>query len=522
MDTNPNPHLEQIAGMLRQGEKDGAVRFARSHVEEALATGEADRITLAWANLAQTCAAVEDLPEAAKALEKAVAAIPGTDDAPALALPRFRCLLGLGQLLLRLERKGRSREALERSLVAAAAVGGDQLPRNRAMVAIPLGWLLLDAGEVDRALGLLMEARTALADGEPDFPNLVQALVLLGQGRVRQGEEHALLPDMVPSGMPMPALAQGFAAHLQQLTERAGAGKLDPKIPRDLARWVAEWLARVAGKEARLTADTNGLLAALEGMCGRKDHQVEALEKAEKLYRLQGLNPIAARAARARAMVLAEKGDIAGAEGLLRTVAAEAREAGEDELFSEAAQGLAQVLHAGGKHGECERLLEESIQAADRVENLDLAAMGSLSLGVVLAHSDRMAQAQAHFRRALERIPAESQLHQVASVHMEAHAKGVPCPCDPSARAGKQAARQSAARPGGGESLFSPAYADMLKQMLPEDLANKLQSVMSKLPQPDESNMDPETARMIREMEARTMQRLQGMMGMMGGAKKPE
>ena len=62
----------------------------------------------------------------------------------------------------------------------------------------------------------------------------------------------------------------------------------------------------------------------------------------------------------------------------------------------------------------------------------------------------------------------------------------------------------------------------MLKQMLPEDLANKLQAVMSKLPQPDESNMDPETARMIREMEARTMQRLQGMMGMMGGARKPE
>jgi hypothetical protein len=30
--------------------------------------------------------------------------------------------------------------------------------------------------------------------------------------------------------------------------------------------------------------------------------------------------------------------------------------------------------------------------------------------------------------------------------------------------------------------------------------------------------MDPETARMLRDMEARTMQRLQGMMGMM---KKP-
>ena len=295
MDSIQNPQLEQIVAMLRQGDKDGAVRVARSHVEEALATGEADRATLAWANLAQTCAAVEDLPEAAKALEKAVAAIPGADDSPALALPRFRCLLGLGQLLLRLERKGRSREALERALVAAAAVGGEQLPRNRAMVAIPLGWLLLDAGEVDRAMALLTEARTALADGEPDFPNLVQALVLVGQGRVRQGEEHALLPDMVPPGMPMPALAQGFAAHLQQLTERAGAGKLDPKIPRDLARWVAEWLGRVAGKEARLTADTIGLLAALEGMCGRKDHQVEALEKAEKLYRLQGLNPIAAR-----------------------------------------------------------------------------------------------------------------------------------------------------------------------------------------------------------------------------------
>ena len=79
MDSIQNPQLEQIVTMLRQGDKDGAVRVARSHVEEALATGEADRATLAWANLAQTCAAVEDLPEAAKALEKAVAAIPGTD-----------------------------------------------------------------------------------------------------------------------------------------------------------------------------------------------------------------------------------------------------------------------------------------------------------------------------------------------------------------------------------------------------------------------------------------------------------
>ena len=73
MDSIQNPQLEQIVAMLRQGDKDGAVRVARSHVEEALATGEADRATLAWANLAQTCAAVEDLPEAAKALEKAVA-----------------------------------------------------------------------------------------------------------------------------------------------------------------------------------------------------------------------------------------------------------------------------------------------------------------------------------------------------------------------------------------------------------------------------------------------------------------
>ncbi len=519
MDTNQNPHLERIAGMLRQGDKDGAVRTARSHVEEAVAAGEADRITLAWANLAQTCAAVEDLPEAAKALEKAVAAIPGADDSPELALPRFRCLLGLGQLLLKLDRKGRSREALERALVAAGAVGGDQLERNRAMVAIPLGWLLLDAGEVDRAQSLLAAAREALGAGETDHPNLVQALVLLAQGRVRQGEEHALLPDMVPAGFPMPALAQGFAAHLQQLTELAGTGKLDPKIPRDLARWVAEWLARVAGNEARLTADTNGLLAALEGMCGRKDHQLDALEKAEKLYRLQGQNTIAVRAARARAMVLAEKGDLPNAEKLLRAVTAEARETAEDELFSEAAQGLAQVLHAGGNQEECERLLDEAIRAADRVENLDLAAMGSLSLGVVLAHSGRMAAAQAHFQRALGRIPSDSPLHQVARVHLEAHAKGIPCPCDPAAQAGPASARQAAARTGsGGESLFSPAYADMLKQMLPADLADKLQSVMSKLPQPDGANMDPETARMLRDMEARTMQRLQGMMGMM---KKP-
>ena len=520
MENQQNAQLEQISALLRQGDRDGAMRLARSNVEEALGSGQSDRITLAWANLAQTCAAAEDLPEAAKALEKAVAAIPGTDDSPELALPRYRCLLGLGQVLLRLDRKGRAREALERALVAVGALGGEQQGRNRAMVGIPLAWLLLEGGEVNRAMPLLDEARAALTEGEPDYPNLVQALVLTGQGRVRQGEEHALLPAMVPAGLPMPALAQGFAAHLQQLTEMAGGGKLDPRIPRDLARWVAEWLARVAGREARLTADTNGLLAALEGMCGRKDHQIEALEKAEKLYRLQGLGTIAARASRARAMVLAEKGDTAGAEKLLRAVVAEARDAGEDELFSESAQGLAQVLHAGGNSAECERWLDEAVRAADRVENLDLAAMGSLSMGIVLAHSGRMAAAQPHFQRALARIPADSPLHQVAKTHVEAHNRGVPCPCDPAAQAARGPARPASVGAGnGGESLFSPAYADMLKQMLPEDLANKLQSVMSKLQQPGESAMDPETARMIRDMEARTMQRLQGMMGMF---KKPE
>jgi tetratricopeptide (TPR) repeat protein len=253
-------------------------------------------------------------------------------------------------------------------------------------------------------------------------------------------------------------------------------------------------------------------------MCGRKDHQVEALEKAEKLYRLQGQNALAVRASRARAMVLAEKGDTAGAEKLLRSVVAEAREAGEDELFSESAQGLAQVLHSGGNLAECERWLDEAVRAADRVENLDLAAMGSLSIGIVLAHSGRMAAAQPHFQRALARIPADSPLHQVAKTHVEAHTRGVPCPCDPAAQAARGPARPEAGAAAGGESLFSPAYADMLKQMLPEDLANKLQSVMSKLQQPDAANMDPETARMIRDMEARTMQRLQGMMGMF---KKP-
>jgi hypothetical protein len=145
------------------------------------------------------------------------------------------------------------------------------------------------------------------------------------------------------------------------------------------------------------------------------------------------------------------------------------------------------------------------------LKTLDLAA--ALSLGLVMAHSGRLAGAQPHFHRALERIPRDNQLHQVAQAHVEAHQRGVPCPCDPAnQRRERQATPQT-------ESLFSTGYAEMMKQVLPEDLANKLEAVMAKLPRAGSPGMDPETARMLQEMEARTMQRLQGMMGML---KKPE
>ncbi len=511
MSSEANSALEEIGSLLQQGQKDQALDLARSQIASAVASGEADRVALAWTNLAQVQGALGDLAEASKALEKAVLAIPGSDDSPELALPRFRCLLGLGQVLVRLERKGRARETLERALVAANALGGELLPRHQAMVAIPLGWLLLDAGDADRAIPTLEAASLTLCEGEQDHPNQVQALVLLANGRVRKGEEHALLPNQVPKDFPLPMLAQGLAAHIQQLAEQASAGRLDAKIPRDLAKWSSEWLSRVAGKESRITPDVFGLLAALEGMCNRHDHQVEALERAEKLYRQRGDKSFSARAARARAMILAEKGNLELAEPVLRASLAEARELDDADLISESAQALAQVLHVRGNQAECESLLTEAIAKADQVENLDMGAMAALSLGLVMAHTGRLAQAQPLFKKAIERIPRDSQLHQVAQVHITANQEGRPCPCDPAFQAQQQQAQARAQMPTGQSS----AYTEMMKQVLPEDLFKKLEAVMAKAPAPGSPGMDPETSRMLQELEGRTMKRLEGMMGML-------
>ena len=210
-------------------------------------------------------------------------------------------------------------------------------------------------------------------------------------------------------------------------------------------------------------------------------------------------------------MILAEKGNLELAEPVLRASLAEARELDDADLISESAQALAQVLHVRGNQAECESLLTEAIAKADQVENLDMGAMAALSLGLVMAHTGRLAQAQPLFKKAIERIPRDSQLHQVAQVHITANQEGRPCPCDPAFQAQQQQAQARAQMPTGQSS----AYTEMMKQVLPEDLFKKLEAVMAKAPSPGSPGMDPETSRMLQELEGRTMKRLEGMMGML-------
>ena len=53
MSSEANSALEEIGRLLQQGQKDQALDLARSQIASAVASGEADRVALAWTNLAQ-------------------------------------------------------------------------------------------------------------------------------------------------------------------------------------------------------------------------------------------------------------------------------------------------------------------------------------------------------------------------------------------------------------------------------------------------------------------------------------
>ncbi|MCY2937327.1 MAG: tetratricopeptide repeat protein [Planctomycetota bacterium] len=511
-ETNP---LEEVEQLLKQGQRDKALLLVRQGLDQAIQGGVPALIAAAWMNLAQVHGALGDFPETAKSLEKALAALPGQDNDTADALARFRCLHGLGQVLIRLERKGKALEILDRALVAAGALPGDDSARQQAITTIPLAWLLLEKADTARAMPMLESAAITLRDSEDDRPNMAQILVLIGQARIREGEEHALLPQHVPAGFPLPMLAELLAAHVQQLAQAGTAGKQDPRIGRDLARWTATWLDRVNPTPTRLNADMHGMVGALEGLCKRYDHQVEALEKAVRLYQKLGETTLAVKATRAKGMSLAEKGEAALAEAAFRSALAQSRELEDPQLVCEMALNLAQSLFSRGNQTEAETLLREGITAADQVENADLGAMGAVSLGLLLAHSGRMAEAGPFFTRAAGHIDPSSKIHQVAQMHLECFQQGKPCPC--SAPQGQGAPSQGAAPM---TNQTNAAFTDMVKQILPKELASKLEAVMSRVPnQGGAGGMDPESARMLQELEARTMQRLQGMMGMLGQGK---
>lgn len=498
-------YLEEVGRLLQQGDRDQALQRVRDELESAQANGAADRVALAWSTLAQVHGALNDLPEAAKALERAVAAIPGGDEDPDLALPRFRCLHGLGQLLIRLDRKSRARETLERAWVVAGALPEKDSKHHQSFATIPLAWLLLDAGEVDRALPMVESACQTLSQNEQDQANLLQVLVLLAQARVQAKLEHALLPTHVPSWLPHPKLAESLANHTQQLAHLATSGKMAPWIPRDLARWSTEWMERVAGKKARLTADMVGMVGALEGLCERPDMQAKALEKAEALYRDISEPAMALKARRARALVLLAGNQSDQARKLLREALEEAAQLRDPELVSELAQGLAQVHYALGEIQETESLLRQGLAQADLVENHDLASTAALSLGLLLAHSGRMGETTKLFERAEARLDKNNPLHQLAVVHLDCARKEIPCPCQTTGQQVRQPAPP-----------VNPAFAEMLKEVMPPELAQKLEGLLSKNLG---DGVDPETAAKLAEMEARTLQRLQGMMGMLKESK---
>jgi len=496
--TNPF-HREKIEQALNSGNSPAALQLARQAIASAKETNDPEMIAAAHLQMARVQGFLGNNAEAIKALEAAAAALPGADNDPAHAAMRCRCLGSLGQTYIRLRRNDVARHTISRALVAAGAISSSDSAVHQALLAAPMAWLDIHAGDCKQAGERLVAAISHFPHNAESWPIEAQLLALLAHSRSRAGLDRVLEPVDVPAGMPQQLLAEVMAKHARHLlSPDDGKGAIEELATiHRLIHWVAGWLERVAGSQTRLTPDCLGMLAEVEGLKGDFGAMANALARAHAIYHERGEALLALQAARVRVGALAKAGNINESLAESMRVLDGAREQGNDKFTTEVLLEQGQLRFSHGEYALAEASFREAMEIANANGFDELAAMATMALAGILARAKRTSEAGDLFRKVAQQFPAGHPLHQAALQNLGELSHSAAAPASPQ-------------MPESGE------LGEMLKDILPGDMAKRLESLMEMANQQRNrsgASMDPEADRALREIEARTLQRLQGILG---------
>ena len=496
--TNPF-HREKIEQALNAGNSPAALQLARQAIASAKETNDPEMVAAAHLQMARVQGFLGNNAESIKALEAAVASLPGADSDPAHATMRCRCLGSLGQTYIRLRRNDVARHAISRGLVAAGAIPGKDSDIHQALLAAPMAWLEIHSGECAKAAERLVVAISHFPHNAESWPIEAQLLALLAHSRSRAGQDRVLEPADVPAGMPQQLLAEVMAKHARHLlSPDDGKGAIEELATiHRLIHWVAGWLERVAGNQTRLTPDCLGMLAEVEGMKGDFGAMANALARAQAVYHERGETLLALQAARVRVGALAKVGNLKESLEESARVLDGAREQGNDKFITEVLLEQGQLRFRHGENSQAEASFREALEIATANGFDELVAMASMALGGIVARAGRTSEAGDLFRKVAQQFPAGHPLHQAAVQNLGELSQQAAAPAPPQ-------------MPEVGE------LGDMLKDILPGDMAKRLESLMEMAKQQRNrpgGAIDPEADRALREIEARTLQRLQGILG---------
>lgn len=496
-DSNDLIKMREIDEALRSGNSPRAMGLAKSGLDEALKSGDPAKVAESWLILSKVHGFLQNGAESLRSLESAVKALPGPEDAAALAAIRCRCLSALTVAHISSRQNAKARQFLDRAMVAAGLIPGNESILQQNLLKAPLSWLLIQSGDIAGAMALVKEALSSLPARPELHQPLAQMLALLVHCRALAGLESLLEPGDLPPGTPLPMVMEAVAVHTRRLfSPEDKKGPLEkPAVIRKVARWLAGWLERVAGKQTRLSPDCLMMLAEIEAATGDFSAMADALGRAAHLYNERSEMALMLGAERARVAALARAGESDKALALSGAIVDRIGADGDSGALAEVLAENGQVRLSAGDLEGAAASFRRVIELLAESPNPQLEAVARMSLGGMAARSGRREEAAVHLRAVTELLPESHQLHQIASQNLQ----------------GLAAQPARAAEP----SQPRDNLAAMLKDNLPPELAGRMESLMklaSSLPKAPGS-MDPATANALAEMEARTMQQLQGILG---------
>jgi tetratricopeptide (TPR) repeat protein len=288
--------------------------------------------------------------------------------------------------------------------------------------------------------GSFHSAAAALNEAVRLFPNYALAYARLAEAHAEMDDERAAAQDLVRVSDQVPdtsRLPQDERLRLEAIRALVLADpdaavrayqELTTRRPNDAGVWVD--LARAQAAAAQLSDARAGAqhaitidpryaaahlrLGIIESFQGHKDQALAAFAEAERLYRAASNKEGEAEVLLRRGMLQNNTGDLAGARGSLQRARDIARTLENPFQVMQAELQLGSVMASEGHSSEAEQLVTNAVNKARESGLETVAADGLIDLAGTLLTPERMPEAEAPLRTALE-LAAKRGAHRTSA-----------------------------------------------------------------------------------------------------------